>query len=82
MLNGADAIVFTDSVGTHSYKLREAVCGGVESLRIHLDREKNCLAPANQETFIEAPGSSAHILVIPTDEESVIRDEVLRAMKT
>ena len=75
MLNGAEAVIITDSVGTHSYKLRDTVCGDVEGPGIHLDREKNHLAPANQETFIEDPGSSAHIMVIPTDEESVIRDK-------
>lgn len=80
MLNGADAIVFTDSVGTQSWKLREMVCGGVESLGIRLDREKNRLTSAERESFIEAEGSTARILVIPTDEESVILDEVIQAL--
>lgn len=80
MLNGADAIVFTDSVGTQSWKLREMVCGGVESLGIRLDREKNRLTSAARESFIEAAGSTARILVIPTDEESVILDEVIQAL--
>lgn len=80
MLTGADAIVFTDSLGTQSCSLREMACGGVENLGIRLDRKKNRLAPANRESFIEAERSTARILVIPTDEESVILDEVVQAL--
>ena len=79
-LNGADAIVFTDSVGTQSWKLREKVCGGVENLGILLDLEKNRFASAEAETFINQPQSQAAIIVIPTDEEVVILREVLGAL--
>ena len=81
MMDGADAIVFTDSVGTHSWKLREMVCGSVEHLGIRLDGEKNRLAPPDAESFVDQPGSAAHLLVIPTDEESVILKEVIQAIR-
>ena len=79
-LGGADAIVFTDSVGTRSWKLREKVCGGVASLGILLDTEKNRAAPPHVETFVNQPQSRAAIIVIPTDEEVVILQEVLAAL--
>lgn len=80
-MNGADAIVFTDSIGTQSWKLRQMVCSGVESLGIQLDPEKNRLAPASKESFVNRPDSVAKIMVIPTDEEQVILQEVLKALK-
>lgn len=77
-MNGVDAIVFTDSIGTGSWKLREKIAGGVESLGIRLDHEKNRLANPSAETFINRPESAAQILVIPTDEEQVILQEVIK----
>jgi acetate kinase len=79
-LNGADAIVFTDSLGTQSWKLRERVCGEVDNLGIHLDKLKNRNAPADAESFIEQPDSLTRIIVIPNDEEVVILREVLAAL--
>jgi len=79
-MDGADAIVFTDSIGTGSWKLREKICGGVETLGIRLDKEKNRLAKPDQETFVNRAESATKILVIPTDEEQVILQEVLKAL--
>ncbi len=80
LLGGADAIVFTDSVGTRSWKLREEVCSGVESLGVLLDPEANREAPAGVESFVSRPESKVAIIVIPTDEELVILQEVLRTI--
>ena len=80
LLDGADAIVFTDSVGTRSWKMREKVCGNVEKLGILLDTEKNRAARVDKETFVNQALSEAAIIVIPTDEELVILNEVLRAL--
>ena len=79
-MNGADAIVFTDSIGTASWQLREKVCGSVESLGIELDHRKNRLAKENEESRISSESSSVEILVIPTDEEQVILREVVSAL--
>jgi acetate kinase len=76
-LNGADAIVFTDSLGTRSWKLRERVCGDEGNLGIHLDNAKNRSAPPDAESFVESRDSATRIIVIPTDEELVILREVL-----
>jgi acetate kinase len=80
LLNGADAIVFTDDIGVHSWKLREKVCGSVENLGIMLDPTANREAPANEASRIHRPESRTQILVIPTDEEWVILQEVIAQM--
>lgn len=77
-LNGVDAIVFTDDVGTHCWQLREKVCGDVQNLGIELDRKANRKAAADKAQFINLPNSKAKIVSMPTDEESVILQEVLK----
>jgi len=79
-MNGADAIVFTDSIGVGSWQLREKVCGGVKELGIRLDSQKNRLARETEETIVSSGNSISKILVIPTDEEKVILNEVLQAV--
>lgn len=76
-MNGADAIVFTDEVGTHCSKLRDKVCGDAGNLGVHLDVTANAAARTDQPQFIHASDSKVKILSIPTDEEQVILEEVL-----
>lgn len=78
LLNGVHAIVFTDDIGVTSWQLREKVCGDVGALGINLDRDANRHAPADRVTWIDASGSHIKIVVIPTDEEQVILEEVLQ----
>jgi acetate kinase len=80
MLNGAHAIIFTDDIGVTSWQLREKVCGDVAALGILLDREANRNALIDRVSEISAPGSITRLLVIPTDEEQVILEEVLRSL--
>jgi len=77
LLNGADAIIFTDDVGLKSWKLREKVCSGVENLGIKIDTEINKTAPADKATLLSATTSKTQIWIIPTDEEIVILKEVI-----
>ncbi len=76
-MNGADAIVFTDEVGTHCSKLREKVCGDAGHLEVHLDVTANAAARTEWPQFLHASDSKVKILSIPTDEEQVILEEVL-----
>ncbi len=82
LLNGADAIVFTDEIGVSSWRLREAVCTDAESLGVILDRSANRTAKTAAEpgavTWIHDDESAVKLLVMPTDEERVILDEVLK----
>jgi acetate kinase len=77
LLNGADAIVFTDEIGVKSWKLREKVCSGVENLGVLLDSKTNRIAPFDLASVISHPDSRTKLLVMPTDEESVIVEEVI-----
>ncbi len=77
MLNGADAIIFTDEVGLKSWKLREKACSGVENLGVEIDKTLNQHAPADKVTQVNRPTSKTQIWVIPTDEEVVIFKEVV-----
>ncbi|HCS40918.1 MAG TPA: acetate kinase [Anaerolineaceae bacterium] len=78
LLNGADAIVFTDEIGVTSWRLREAVCTDAESLGVILDRSANRKAEPNAVTWIHDDESAVKLLVMQTDEERVILDEVLK----
>ena len=78
LLNGADALVFTDDIGLHSWKLRERVCSGAENLGLSMDRRANCAAAADRISAVHAPASKIQILLIPTDEELIIVEELLK----
>lgn len=80
ILNGADAIIFTDDIGLKSWKLRERVCGGVENLGILLDVEANRAAPIDQASRVSRPESRTQVWVVPTDEELVMVREVQKAL--
>jgi acetate kinase len=79
-MNGADAIIFTDEVGTRCWQLREKVCGSVENLGIKLDRKVNREANPDQEQFLNSPDSITKILSMSTNEESIILQEVMKAL--
>jgi acetate kinase len=81
LLNGADAIVFTDDIGVSSWQLREKVCTGVEAMGVLLDFHANRATPRDVQICVSDPASRTKILVLPTDEEKVILDEVLRLLQ-
>lgn len=81
LLGGADAIVFTDSIGVAAWQLREVACAGVESLGVRLDPLANERAVGGGAAFVHAPASRTAILVVPTDEERVMLDEVIAQLE-
>ena len=80
LLNRPDVILFTDGIGVSSWQLREKVCSGVENLGIRLDTTANRNTNPNLPTWVQTEGSAVKILVLPTDEERVICDEVMRCL--
>jgi acetate kinase len=80
-MNGADAIIFTDDVGTNCWQLREKVSGGADQLGVRLDKEANRTAKPDQVNFINTDDSIVKIISMPTDEESIILHEVIHALK-
>jgi acetate kinase len=81
LLNGADAIIFTDELGVQSWQLRETVCSQAEHLGVVLDVERNRRAAHDRPGPVSSEQSRTQIWVIPTDEESVILSEVQAQLK-
>ena len=79
-LNGLDAIVFTAGIGENSSYMRKLVCTDMEYFGIELDNDKNQIrSKSNREINTEA--SKTKILVIPTDEELEIANQVYHLLK-
>ncbi|MEM3550121.1 MAG: acetate kinase [Candidatus Bathyarchaeia archaeon] len=80
-LGGADAIVWTAGAGEMFDTLRAKAMDGLEFMGIKYDPNKNKLARSqNAEFDISASDSKLKIFVIPTDEEQVFVEEVIKAI--
>jgi acetate kinase len=80
VLNGLDAIVFTAGIGENSSYMRKLVCTDMEFFGIELDNKKNEIrSKSNRE--INKDTSRTKILVIPTDEEFEIANQVHHLLK-
>ena len=85
-LNGdVDAIIFTAGVGENSFELREEIVEAISRpLGITLDKEANnniSRRSKYQEGTITTEDSKIKVMVIPTDEESVILNDTIRLSK-
>jgi len=67
-LEGLDAIVFTAGIGENSAEVRKLICARLAWLGVGLDQTAN---DAN-ETVIGVANSKVDVLVVPTNEETVI----------
>src|SRR5690606_17875964 len=79
-MGGLDAVVFTAGVGENDHLIRAEAVSGLGFLGIELDDAANRAGGP----VISTPGSRVSVLVVPTDEESVIAGqavEAARAMK-
>ena len=81
-LGRVDALIFTAGAGEMSDILRGKVLAGLESLGIKYDPEKNRIARTrNAELDISATDSKVRILIIPTDEELVLVEDVVALLE-
>lgn len=81
VLNGLDAIVFTAGIGENSSYIRKLVCTDMEYFGIRLDESKNEIrSKAIRE--INTEDSKTKILVIPTNEEIEIANQVFELLTT
>lgn len=79
-LNGLDAIVFTAGIGENSSYMRKLVCTDMDYYGIEIDDEKNQIrSKAIRE--INKTGSKAKVLVVPTDEEYEIANQVYHLLQ-
>ena len=75
VLNGIDAIVFTAGIGENSAYIRKSVCEDMQFLGLELDEAKNAIrSPEIRE--INTANSKTKILVVPTNEELEIANQV------
>ena len=79
VLNGLDAIIFTAGIGENSSYIRKLVCTDMEYFGIKLDQAKNEIrSKAIRE--INTEDSKTKILVIPTNEEIEIANQVFELL--
>ncbi|EAV44417.1 Acetate kinase [Roseibium aggregatum IAM 12614] len=78
VLSGLDTVVFTGGIGENSALIREKVCEGQEWLGLEIDPARN---EAGAEV-VSAETSRINILVIPTDEEAMIRHHTEKLLDT
>jgi acetate kinase len=78
-LGGAQAVVFTGAIGEHSPEVRGRACQGLEWLGLTLDPRAN-EAALGVEGRISAPGVRVEAFVIPTEEETHIARDTVKAL--
>jgi acetate kinase len=79
-LNGANALVFTAGIGENQPAIRKAICTNLDQVGIVLDEEKNS-SIKGREAVISTPDSPVKVMVVPTNEESVVAREVKRVVE-
>ncbi|MGO4773119.1 acetate/propionate family kinase [Flavobacterium sp. W22_SRS_FK3] len=79
-LNGLDAIVFTAGIGENSSYMRKLVCMDMDYFGIELDEEKNQIR-FKEIREINKINSKVKVLVVPTDEEFEIANQVYHLLQ-
>jgi acetate kinase len=74
-LNGLDAIVFTAGIGENSSYMRKLVCTDMDYFGIEIDNDKN-EKRSKEIREINTTQSKTKILIIPTNEEIEIANQV------
>ncbi|MDO8317332.1 MAG: acetate kinase [Flavobacterium sp.] len=79
VLNGLDAIIFTAGIGENSSYIRKLVCTDMDYFGIALDASKNEIR-SKEIREINTAESKTKILVIPTNEEIEIANQVFELL--
>jgi acetate kinase len=72
-LGGLERLVFTAGIGENSQIIRERICRAANWLGVEIDPERN----ASNEERISTEGSAVEVLVIPTDEERAVAEQIM-----
>jgi acetate kinase len=80
-LGGVDAIVFTAGVGENSALVREMALSGLEFLGVTLDAQANRATWRGVDGVISKSESRVSVLVLPTDEERIIVEDVVALLE-
>lgn len=79
-LNGLDAIVFTAGIGENSSHMRNLICTDMDYFGIEIDKEKNKIR-SKELREINSANSIVKVLVVPTDEEFEIANQVYHLLE-
>ncbi len=79
-LNGLNAIVFTAGIGENSSYMRNLICTDMDYFGIEIDTGKNELR-SKELREINSEKSIVKVLVIPTDEEYEIANQVYQLLE-
>ena len=74
VLNGVDSIVFTGAIGENSSLVRKGICKNLGYLGVKIDDKKNL----KNEKIISGKDSKIKVIVIKTDEELMMVEEILK----
>lgn len=79
VLEGLDALVFAGGVGENAPTIRKRICSGFEYLGLKINDDANDAARGGAAQ-IQAEDSRVKIWMIPTDEEAVIANAMVRLL--
>ncbi|KLT70080.1 acetate/propionate family kinase [Flavobacterium sp. ABG] len=79
-LNGLDAIVFTAGIGENSSYMRKLVCTDMEYFGIEINDEENQIR-SKEIREINKTTSKVKVLIVPTDEEYEIANQVYHLLQ-
>lgn len=79
-LNGVDVIVFTAGIGENSSHMRKLICTDMDYFGIELDQDKNQIR-SKEIREINSANSKTKVLVVPTDEEYEIANQVYHLLQ-
>jgi acetate kinase len=71
ILGGLDVLAFAGGIGERSWRVREAVCTGLEHLGIGINAGKNRECTATEGT-ISSADATVSVWVVPTNEELIV----------
>ncbi|QLC65226.1 acetate kinase [Flavobacterium sp. LPB0248] len=78
-LNGLNAIVFTAGIGENSSYMRNLICTDMDYFGIEIDQAKNQIR-SKELREINSEKSKVKVLVVPTDEEYEIANQVFQLL--
>mgnify|MGYP003574854952 CR=1 FL=1 len=79
-LNGLDAIVFTAGIGENSSYMRNLICTDMNYFGIEIDVAKNQIR-SKELREINSENATTKVLVVPTDEEYEIANQVYQLLE-
>ncbi len=80
-MGGIDAVVFTAGIGENNWNVRRDCVAELECMGLRIDEGKN-EGLRGVQTDLSAPGSTASVLLIPTNEELAIARETERIVSS